>query len=303
MAVADVLWTPSDVTMLVAQLAGSYTDGAGDAPSYGGMFAGLYGRRRDKNLTLELVSQFLSEDLRAETSQIYRVGVVNSTASATYRHYTNCDCVPYLEPGLSINVINAQDELELLDYAVRPSVATRVGLNADLTAYYQRGQETFGQRFRGIDQVGLTAEAHPWNFLSVALQAQAGDQINYDPMDAYLGKNVQGTLSAILHPTASSELEVRYTKSALWRPGGARVANVDLYYAKLGVSFSTRLALRLISQLDTFEDALRQSALLSYQVYPGTEAFLGYQESDFVGGDVRALDRRIFFKASYRWQR
>lgn len=300
--VGDALFTPSDIYLLIAQVAGSYTQGAGAAPDYGGLFVGGVARRRDSQLSLEVIGQYLSDGLRAETSQLSRVGVLNTLGSASYRYYTGCDGVPFVEPGVSVNTVNDDDSLELLDYAVRSSVVTRLGWNADLTAYYQRGQETFGERFRGIDLVGVTGEAYPWNWLAFKVDAKAGDQINYDPMDSFLGRTAQIAASAVIRPTDYAEIEARYTKSALWRPGGERIANVDLYYAKVSASFSTRLALRLISQLDTFDDTLRSSALLSYLVYPGTEAYLGYQEGDVVSGDARALDRRIFFKASYRWQ-
>jgi hypothetical protein len=46
--------------------------------------------------------------------------------------------------------------------------------------------------------------------------------------------------------------------------------------------------------------------LLVYQIYPGTEGYLGYQELDQIGAAGRPLDRpldrRMFLKLSYRWQ-
>jgi hypothetical protein len=79
-------------------------------------------------------------------------------------------------------------------------------------------------------------------------------------------------------------------------------ADAELYYAKISASVTTRLSLRVLSQLDTFAEQLSSSALVAYQVHPGTEGFAGYQELDQVGDAARPLDRRVFVKLSYRWQ-
>ncbi len=199
--------------------------------------------------------------------------------------------------------MHAPSTLDLLDSSVRPSIGARLGENTDLSLAYSRGHETFVQRFDGIDQWNAQVTSYPWNFLSIAATFRAGDQINYDRADTFLGRAVEGSVGGTIKPTRNTELTLDYTRSQLRRPDGRREASVDLYYGKLGISFSTRLWLRVIAQLDTYEDALRNSAVLAYQIYPGTELFVGYQESDLVAGSTRPLDRRLFLKWSYRWHR
>lgn len=118
--------------------------------------------------------------------------------------------------------------------------------------------------------------------------------------DPFLGKTVQAKLAVQLRLLSYADLELRYTRSLLWRPDDSLVADLALYYGRLSVSFTTRLSLRLISQLDGYRHQLSNSALLAYQIYPGTEAYLGYQ--DLVGDDLHPLERRAFLKLSYRWQ-
>ncbi len=301
---ADAFLTFANIYNVVAQVAGSRVDQAGSGDgAFSGLFYDLTARRRDSNLFLEVSSKYYSEGFRAETSPITRVNIIPSTATATYRLYTGSDAVPYVEPGVQVATVHQPSTLDLLDSSVRPSIAARVGENTDLSLSYSRGHETFIQRFDAIDQWNVEVTSYPWNFLSVAARFRTGDQINYDPVDAFLGRTVEGSFGGTIKPTRNTELELDYTRSQLWRPDGLREASVDLYYAKLGISFSTRLSLRVIAQLDTFEDALRNSAVLAYQIYPGTELFLGYQESDLVAGDTRPLDRRLFLKWSYRWHR
>jgi hypothetical protein len=309
----DAVLTFADIYTIIAQLASSYTDRpAADAPgmngealngdAFSGLFYRLTARRRDKNLLLELRSEYYSDGFRAETSPLTRVNVIPSGAVGTYRFYTGAEAVPFVEPGVTLSSVHAPSSFALLDYAIAPSVATRLGKNTDLSLSYSRGQETFVNRFAGIDVVGAELTTYPWNFLAASMELQVGDQINYDSMDPFLGSAVQGSVGAMVNPIKNAELELKYTKSRLSRPDGTRAADVDLYYGKLSVSFTTRLSLRLISQLDTYKDKLLNSALFSYQLYPGTEAYLGYQESDVVVGDARPLDRRAFLKLSYRWQ-
>ncbi len=305
---ADAVLTFADIYTLIAQVAGSYVDHAGmdetgtGGDAFSGLFYNVTARRRDKNLFLELRSEYYSDGFRAETSPITRVNIIPSGAAASYRFYTGADALPYVEPSVEGSTVHEPSSSDLLDYTIKPKLAARLGENTDLTVFYSRGQETFVERFDGIDVGGADVTTHPWNALSASLQLQAGDQINYDPMDPFLGRAVQGSVGATIKPMDNAEIDLKYTKSRLWRPDGELEADVDLYYAKLSISFTTRLSLRLISQLDTYEDALRNSALFAYQVYPGTEAYLGYQESDLVAGDTRPLDRRVFLKMSYRWQ-
>lgn len=305
---ADALLTIADIYTITAQIAGSYLHRArieamaAPADSLTGMSSSLLARRQDKHSLLELRSEYYSSGFRAETSPIARVDIIPSRATASYRFTTESETVSFVEPGITLSTLHEPSSFHLLDYAIRPSVATRFGSNTDVSAFYSRGQETYLQKFRGIDIVGTTVTTYPWNFLSASLTLQAGDQINYDPMDPFLGKTVAGTVGVLVKPLSYAEAELRYTKSRLWRPDGSLKADVDLYYAKLSASFTTRLSLRVISQLDTYQDQLSNSALLAYQIYPGTEGYLGFQELDLVGGNTRALDRRFFLKLSYRWQ-
>ena len=301
---ADAFLTFRSIYNVVAQVAGSYVDRPGSAAGgFSGLFYELTARRRDKSLFLEVSSKYYSEGFRAETSPITRVNVIPSSGTATYRIYTGSRAVPYVEPGVQISTVHEPSTHNLLDSSLKPSIAARLGENTDVSLSVTRGQETFIQRFDGINQWKASVSSYPWNFLSVSASLRRGDQINYDPANPFLGRTVEGSLGGTIKPTRNSELQLDYTRSQLSRPDGTRQASVDLYYAKLGVSFSTRLSLRVIAQLDTYEDALRNSAVLAYQIHPGTELFLGYQESDLVAGDARPLDRRLFLKWSYRWHR
>lgn len=298
----DAFLTFASIYNIVAQVAGSYVDQAGSGDgAFSGLFYDLTARRRDKNLFLELSSKYYSEGFRAETSPITRVNVIPSSATATYRLYTGSTAVPYVEPGVQVATAHQPSTRDLLDSSVRPSIAARLGGNTDLSFSYSRGHETFIQRFDGIDQWDVEVTSYPRNFLSIAAEFRAGDQINYDPVNVFLGRTVEGSFGGTIRPTRNTELELDYTRSQLYRTDGAREATVNLYYAKLGISFSTRLSLRVITQLDTYGDALRNSAMLAYQIHPGTELFVGYQESDLVAGDTRPLDRCLFLKWSYRW--
>ena len=303
---ADASLALAGLYLLRGQAGGSYIAGDHAAPhgDFGGGFYSLDARRHDAALYVDLRSEYYSPGFRAETSPITRVGIVPSSAETSYRFYTASGALPYVDAGVLLSSVQAAGSLVLLDGAVRPTLAAHLGKNADLALHYSRGQETFGRRFTAIDLVTAELSAYPWNALSVAAKFAAGDQINYHLDDLFLGRTVQAELHATIAPLYNLVLDLDYTKSLLWRPGGALAADVDLFYAKLALSFTTRLWLRLLSQLDDGQDVLRTSALIAYLIDPGTEAYLGYEEADLAvaAGSPHAQDRRVFFKWSYRWQ-
>jgi hypothetical protein len=313
-AAADAILTIADIYTLIGQVTGSYLQHdaiaaalPGEMPSaadsYAGLSYSLTARRHDKHLLLELHSDYESNGFRAETGPMTRVDIMPSSLTTAYRINTGSDLLPVIAPELTLSTIHDARSHDLLDDTVRPALEARLGGNTDLALFYSHGQETFNhERFRGIDLVGTKISTYPWNFLSAALDLQAGDQINYDPADPFLGTAVQGSLDVMVKPLRNAEIELRYTKSRLFRPGGALRADVDLYYSKISATFTTQLSLRVITQLDTFLDQLSNSVLLAYQIHPGTEGYLGYQELDLVGDSSHPIDRRAFLKLSYRWQ-
>jgi hypothetical protein len=301
----DASYTLAGIYLLRGQAGGSYLAG-GPAPGggFGGGFYSLDARRHDANLIVDLRTEYYATRFRAETSPLTRVGIRPSSAEVTYRHYTGTGAVPYVEGDLQLSAVHDTAAFTLLDGSIRPSLLAHLGRNADLSVFYSRGQETFARRFTGIDVAGAELTAYPWNELSFTAKLQAGDQINYDTGDLFLGRTVLSDIHATITPTDNLQLDLGFTRSVLRRPDGALAADVDIYYAKVAMSLTTRLSARLISQLDDGIDVLRNSALVSYVLYPGTEAYLGYEEGDgrFAAGSPFALDRRVFFKCSYRWQ-
>src|SRR6185295_1455823 len=103
----DAFFTFRDVYNVIAQVGGSYDtqSGSGNKP-FSGLFYNLTARRRDKNLFLEMRSEYYSEGFRAETSPITRVNVLPSSATASYRFYTGIRAMPYFEPGLKLSSVH-----------------------------------------------------------------------------------------------------------------------------------------------------------------------------------------------------
>lgn len=299
---ADASLAFREIYFASAQAGVSHIGGEHD---FNGLFYALRAKRHSTSLLLDLRTDYYSEGFRAETSALTRSNIVPSTLEASYRYFTGSEAVTYLDAGAVLASVQDAETLDLLDGSIKPTIGVHIGDNTDLSAYYSRGQETYVREFTGIDQAGAELTTYPVNALALSAKLFGGDQINYDPEDLYLGTTLRGDLRATLVPLYYLQLQLGYTKSYLWRDTGDLDADVDLYYGKLGLSLSNRWSLRLISQLDTDEDVLRNSALLSYVVHPGTELYLGYQENDagVAGtGAVRPLDRRMFLKASYRWQ-
>ena len=262
----------------------STSAGSGDG-TFSGLFYDLTARRRDRNLFLELSSEYYSEGFRAETSPITRVNIIPSSATATYRIYTGLPALPYVEPGVQLATVHEPSTLDLLDTSVKPSIAARLGENTDLSLSYSRGDGDLHPPLRQASISG-TSESRATRGTSSRWRQRSGPEIR-----SITTRRTRSSAGPWRDRSAARSSRRATPSSSSITPGASSrapmvcaQANVNLYYAKLGISFSTRLSLRVIAQLDTYENALRNSAVLAYQIYPGTELFVGYQESDDVAG-------------------
>ena len=86
--------------------------------------------------------------------------------------------------------------------------------------------------------------------------------------------------------------------------------DLDLINTKTTFQFSKQFFLRGIAQYDSSRERVLSDILASYELRPGTVAFVGYgslhERRDFIGeawvpgaGDYLTTRRGFFFKASY----
>jgi hypothetical protein len=158
-------------------------------------------------------------------------------------------------------------------------------------------------------------DAQPWKRVSWVLAWSEGDEVHFDPADAFRAWGRQLDASLTLHASDNLSLDVSGTRVVEWRTrGGAQQFDQDLAYAKVSYQFNRALALRTIAQWQSIDQLGRRDrqldldVLASYAPYPGTVCYLGYDD----GYGDPAIDpaqafhrdsRAMFFKVSYLWRR
>lgn len=166
-------------------------------------------------------------------------------------------------------------------------------------------QQTFDTRTtRVIGQAQLT------RWLNLASTYQFGRSIYYDTADPYLGRSRSLSLDASFQPSSRFNQSVSWSHVVFDRLSGDRVYDVDILYSKTSFQFDRRFQLRAIGQYDSSRHQVLTDILASFELIPGTVAYLGYgssiEQREWDGsawqagtGRFATSQRGLFFKASY----
>jgi hypothetical protein len=192
-----------------------------------------------------------------------------------------------------------------------------------LRLWAEKEDELVGSEVLSQTQGRLSLHTAPSGLLAnLDFSAYAGTAIDYD--NAREGDGRGAALEAILRSRNHLEVKLNAERNILDvdRPGGgsARLFTADLARARITWTFTPRLALRLIGQLeqtkrdpslyldpvDAKSSDFTSSIVLGYKLNWQSVVFLGYGDSRtyLVSTDQREPEsRQIFFKVSYAFQR
>jgi Domain of unknown function (DUF5916) len=173
------------------------------------------------------------------------------------------------------------------------------------------GFETWaGQRFdRGNWRTQGEVQLFRWLFLHG--QHLVGKAVFYHPLEPFQGHVQDGRIEITLQPTGRFSQGLNYRRIAFDREStGERVYDLDIIYSRTTYQFSRQFFVRGIVQYDSSRYQVLTDFLASYELRPGTVAYVGYgsliERRDFIDGqwtlgvgDYRTSQRGLFFKASY----
>ena len=173
------------------------------------------------------------------------------------------------------------------------------------------GFETWaGKRFdRGNWRTQGEVQLYRWLFLFG--QHLVGKAVFYDPVEPFQGHVQDGRIEITLQPTGRFSQGLNYRRIAFDRESpGERVYDLDIIYSRTTYQFSRQFFLRGIVQYDSSRYQVLTDFLASYELRPGTVAYVGYgsliERREFIDGqwtlgvgDYRTSQRGLFFKASY----
>jgi len=149
---------------------------------------------------------------------------------------------------------------------------------------------------------------------SARLNIKGGDQIFFDPVNPYLGRQVGSSLRLTMRPVSRLQSRLDLTTSCFTDPrnNDAEVFNVTITRIQTTYQLTDRLLVRNISEYNTFDAQFDLNLLFTYRVNGGTVFYVGYddhyrqerfiediEDQLFLTGEYRRTNRAIFTKLQY----
>jgi hypothetical protein len=285
------------------------TDGAEDSSGLGGQTSYAYESRR--LLFLNQLEHY-DRDFQMDTAFLNQAGITADWSFAAWSFYPDESKHPWLKrvvPFVFSRV--GRDRIQGGDLRfILPGIRmhmTRQGFFRVDTGWGREpwAQETFSTRAtRAMGQAQFT------RWLNLFALYSFGQSIYYDGDPAFLGRSRTLQVEASLQPSPRVNQSVSYQRVAFDRLSGEPVYRVDVLNLRATFQFDRHFFARAILQYDSSRRQVLTDLLGSFELMPGTVAYLGYgsliEQREWDGaawasgrGDYATSRRGLFFKASY----
>lgn len=312
----DVSWRVSRTQRASGFLLASSSDAGGGNGRSTGIGTSASYNYSTRAATVNGSFEHYSTDFRMDTAFLNRVGITSGWAYSEWNTYPDKNRYPWLRrvtpfvflQGGTDRIAGGDDFLTVSGARLN---FTRQGfLRVDRTWGHETwARERFPRgRFRSWGNVQL------YRWLKLDGRFEAGRATYYDATAPFAGvsRTLQGGF--VLQPSGRLSQSLSYSRVAFdRRDTGARVYTVDIANAKTIFQFTRQLFLRGILQYDSARARILTDTLLSYELNPGTVAYVGYgsliERRDFQGGawqpgvgDYLTTRRGLLLKVSYLWR-
>ena len=176
---------------------------------------------------------------------------------------------------------------------------------------YMRGQDAWVGREFETSQLRVFAESQIAGWLYFNTRAQFGRGIFFDEVDPFSGNERSYFAELRFQPTPRLSQSLTYDRVEFDRRStGDRVFTVNVLNTRTTFQVDRRLSVRALVQWDSSASRILTDLLGSWELLPGTVAYVGYgsliERQEWDGLDVRrqtgayaTTQRGVFFKASY----
>lgn len=173
------------------------------------------------------------------------------------------------------------------------------------------GREVWAGRIFNTRTSRVIASAQLARWLNVFTQLRYSRSIYYESQDPFLGNQRSLSLGVSFQPNQKLNQNVSYDHVGFDRLStGAKVYSVDIVNTRTTYQFDKHFFLRAIAQYDSSRKRVLTDFLASFELVPGTVAYLGYgslfekrawDAIEPIAGSPGYLNTRrgFFFKASY----
>ena len=272
---------------------------------------GLFLQRNGRNLRLSSFTGSSHPDARTDVGFVRRVNSQDFYQTVQYRWWPEHWLINWgprvrYERVYDYDWILEDEKIETgLDFTFARSISAGGGV--------ERSLERFGRvdfwKWRYTADVDVATS----RFVSVGADFSFGDQVFFSDRP-FLGEGVEASLSLFFRPVARLQSQVNLESSRLRdrRAGDVEVFDIKLFRALTTYQFTERLALRNITEFNTFADTLGVNLLATYRINAGTVFYFGYDDHyrqqdqiEMIGDELllrkelQRTNRAIFTKLQY----
>jgi Domain of unknown function (DUF5916) len=312
----DLSWRVNDTQRVSGFLLGSATRQPRAENSTTGVGAQAGYEYSTRKLVLVGYGEHYDRDFEMQTAFINRVGITGGWGFAEYSFYPDKKKYPWLLRISPFSFTQGGRDQNAGGNELLQVTGARVSFTRQGYLRVDRfdGFETWaGQRFdRGNWRTQGGVQLYRW--LSLNGQHFVGAAVFYDPTDPFQGHVQDIRLGVTLQPSGRLSEGLNYRRVSFDREStGEHVYDLDIIYSRTTYQFSRQFFVRGIVQYDSSRYRVLTDFLASYELRPGTVAYIGYgsliERRDFVDGewtlgtgDYKTSQRGLFFKASYLYR-
>ena len=280
-----------------------------EAPAACGGHAMDFGfRKRGRNLSYSIDSFALSPDFRTDVGFVRRTDQRETEARLEYEWWPQSWVIswgPEVRYGRNYNFDQVLED-EQFRAGVSANFAKNIrysfDVDQDMERYY--GFDFEKRRYRMFGNVNTS------RVLSFGTGFDWGDEVYFDGANAFLGRESGFRTFINFRPVSRFATNINITTSRFTDPLGlftagvndgersedGEIFNVNIFRALNTYQVTDRLALRNITELNTWDGKIALNFLATYRVNSGTAFYIGYddhyqQHERFYDDQVNIIDR------------
>jgi len=265
--------------------------------------------------TLVAVAQVehYDRDFRMDTAFLKRTGVTTGWAYSQYSFYPDEARTPWFKrvaPFVFARL--GRDEVQgARESLVLPGVRFYFTRQGWLRIDGGFGEDPWAGQAFPIRTVRAMGGAQLTRWLNLYAYTSLSRAVYYDDEDPFLGTEWSHEVQLDLQPAPGLNVAAGLNAVRFDRlHGGGRVFDVTVLNGRVSYQFDRHLAVRAIAQWDSSEERVLTDVLASFELRPGTVAYLGYgsllERTQWDGADwqrgsgaYRTTRRGLFLKLSY----
>jgi hypothetical protein len=269
-----------------------------------------------RRYTLAAFAEHYDRDFRMDTAFYNRVNITGGWGYGNWNFYPDQKrhaWIRRVSPFLFVQAVedrNAGGDERVVVPGVRMSFTRQGFLRVDMIAGHERWQ---GAAYP-LRRPRVMGEVQLFRWMRLNGQFDAGPAVYYDQVAPFEGRSRSASFGISWQPTPRLSQSIGYQRVNFRRADtGAPVYELDLVNTNTTFQFSKQFFLRAIAQYDSLRARVLTDLLASYELRPGTVAFVGYgslfEQREFAGeewipgrGVYLTTQRGFFLKGSYLYR-